>query len=130
MIEHLHPAIAHRFLREARRLLKPGGRLILTTPNYRSLWPLIEVVLERMSPVKYHEQHINKFTPSSLVKFVESGGFEIQAVSTIFISAPFLAPISVALADAVHRIETAVQLHAGSLLVVEATPLPASEPGF
>jgi 2-polyprenyl-3-methyl-5-hydroxy-6-metoxy-1,4-benzoquinol methylase len=130
VIEHLHPAIAHRFLREARRLLKPGGRLIVTTPNYRSLWPLIEVVLERMSPVKYHEQHINKFTPSSLVKFVESGGFEIQAVSTIFISAPFLAPISVALADAVHRIETAVQLHAGSLLVVEATPLPASEPGF
>jgi 2-polyprenyl-3-methyl-5-hydroxy-6-metoxy-1,4-benzoquinol methylase len=130
VIEHLHPAIAHRFLREARRLLKPGGRLIVTTPNYRSLWPLIEIVLERLSPVKYHDQHINKFTPSSVVKFVESGGFAVQAVSTIFISAPFLAPLSFPLADAVHRMETAVQLHAGSLLVVEATPLPVSELGF
>src|SRR5262245_36706800 len=127
VIEHLHPAIAHRFLRDTSRLLNPGRRLIVTTPNYRSLWPLIEVVLERMSPVKYHDQHINKFTPSSLVKFVESAGFEVQRLSTIFVSAPFLAPLSTGLADMVHRVETAVQIHAGSLLVAEATPLPASE---
>src|SRR6185503_7537952 len=114
VIEHLHPAIAHRFLQEARRLLKPGGRLIVTTPNYRSLWPFIEMVLERVSPVKYHDQHINKFTPTSAVKFVESGGFEVQALSTIFFAAPFFAPVSTAVADAVHRLETSVQFHAGS----------------
>ncbi len=130
VIEHLHPALAHRFLLDARRLLKPGGRLIVTTPNYRSLWPLIELVLERMSPVKYHDQHINKFTPSSVVKFVESGGFEVERVTSIFIAAPFLAPLSAHLAGVVHRMETAVQLHAGSLLVVEARPLAASELGF
>jgi SAM-dependent methyltransferase len=130
VLEHLHPATAHRFLREARRLLKPTGRLIITTPNYRSLWPLIELVLERVSPVKYHEQHISKFTPSSVVKFAESGGFKVVALSTILLSAPFLAPLSTGLADAVYRLESAVQLHAGSLLVVEATPLPASEIGF
>jgi 2-polyprenyl-3-methyl-5-hydroxy-6-metoxy-1,4-benzoquinol methylase len=130
VIEHLHPAIAHRFLRDARRLLKPDGRLIVTTPNYRSLWPLIELMLERLSDVKYHDQHINKFTPSSLVKFVESGGFEARDVSTIFIAAPFLTPLSPGLADALHRLENTVQLRAGNLLVVEAIPLPASEIGF
>src|SRR5882672_1342509 len=39
LIEHLPPADARRLLAEARGLLSPQGRLVVTTPNYRSLWP-------------------------------------------------------------------------------------------
>src|SRR4029078_4972958 len=43
-------------------LLNPGGKLVLTTPNYASAWPVIEVILNRVSDVSYEEQHITKFT--------------------------------------------------------------------
>lgn len=42
--------------------LKPGGKLVLTTPNYASTWPLLEVILNKLSDVSYEEQHITRFT--------------------------------------------------------------------
>lgn len=120
VIEHIHPYAAAKALGEMRRILKPDGRIIITTPNYRSLWPLIEVALEKLSPVKYHEQHISKFTPNSFVKFIESCGFEVVKLNTIFTIAPFLASLSKGLAQKVHQFEKSHGLHIGSLLVAEA----------
>ncbi len=42
LVEHLHDAEALELLEEASRVTAPGGRLILTTPNYASIWPLLE----------------------------------------------------------------------------------------
>lgn len=123
VIEHIHPMLGNHLMREAARVLKPGGKLIVTTPNYRSFWPLIEKVLERLSSVKYHEQHISKFTPNSLVKFVEVAGFEVQNLDTIFVAAPFLAPLARSIAAGVHRLEQALPLRMGSLLVAECAPI-------
>jgi SAM-dependent methyltransferase len=124
VIEHIHPFLASKLLQEGRRVLKPNGKLILTTPNYRSFWPLIELVLERFSKVKYHDQHINKFTPNSFVKFVESAGFKVEKVSTLFMIAPFLVPlIGEKLAAKVLEFEKRLPGRFGSLLIVEATPL-------
>ncbi len=129
VVEHLHPAIVHRFFAEARRVLRPSGRLLVTTPNYRSLWPLIEMAVERMSPVRYAHQHINKFTPNSLTKVVESAGFEVTEASTLFVVAPFLAGASAAAASAVHALESASGLRMGSLLLLEARPMSDAELG-
>ena len=52
---------ARRLLAEARRLLLPQGRLVVTTPNYRSLWPLIESGVNLVSRVSYEQQHVNKY---------------------------------------------------------------------
>lgn len=120
VIEHIHPYYAIRMLTEAKRVLKPGGKFLITTPNYRSLWPLIEKALERLSPVKYHAQHINQYTPNALVKFLESAGLEVADLRTIFILAPFLAGLSPQLAHRVHRFEQRLPLRGGSLLVAEA----------
>ncbi|MGE0631971.1 MAG: class I SAM-dependent methyltransferase, partial [Pseudobdellovibrionaceae bacterium] len=90
VIEHIHPFYALQMLEQMKRAIRPNGRVILTTPNYRSLWPLIEVGLNLMSPVKYHEQHISKFTPNSFAKFVETCGLKIEKFSTIFVAGPFL----------------------------------------
>ena len=94
VVEHIHPNLAMRLLLEGQRVLKPGGRMVVTTPNYRSAWPAIELLLEKLSPVKYHDQHINKLTPNSLVKTVESVGMSIKSVRTIFLLAPFVAELS------------------------------------
>jgi ubiquinone/menaquinone biosynthesis C-methylase UbiE len=122
VVEHIHPFFAHRVLAEAKRVLKPKGRLLITTPNYRSHWPLIELLLNRLSPVKYHEQHISKFTPQAFVKFIESAGFEIKTINTIFVVAPFLTPLSFRLAELFHQSERKMEPLIGALLVVEAVP--------
>lgn len=119
VIEHIHPQLAMKLLWDASRVLKPDGRLIITTPNYRSLWPLIEFALEKLSPVKYHEQHISKFTPNALVKFLEAGGFELVELETIFVLAPFLSGISPQLANLLNRLEKKLPLRPGSLLIAE-----------
>lgn len=122
VIEHIHPYLALRMLADARRLLKPGGKLIVTTPNYRSAWPLIEWLLEKASPVKYHDQHINKYTPNSLIKFLECAGYKVGGVRTIFMTAPFLAGLSWSFAERIYKIEKRSGLRIGSLLVAEACP--------
>jgi SAM-dependent methyltransferase len=120
VIEHLHPFIASQILAEASRVLKKDSQFILTTPNYRSLWPLLELVLERLSPVKYHEQHISKFTPNSFVKFVESCGLEVKNLSSIFYCAPFVSGISKTLANFLFVQENRLPTKLGSLLVLQA----------
>lgn len=120
VIEHIHPYFVSKLLSEARRLLKPDGKLIITTPNYRSFWPFIEMILERISKVKYHDQHINKFTPNSFIKTLESSGFEMNEVNSFFLSAPFLAPFGEGFARAVHSIENQLPVRMGSLLLGEA----------
>lgn len=123
VVEHIHPFLAAKILSEIRRVLKPEGFFVITTPNYRSLWPLIEFLLERASPVKYHDQHINKFTPNSLIKFLETCGFETAGINSIFVAAPFLNAISGKLASAAHKMERHMRPLAGSLLVVKARPI-------
>jgi 2-polyprenyl-3-methyl-5-hydroxy-6-metoxy-1,4-benzoquinol methylase len=62
VIEHLKPEEIRTLFHQIVDRLDPGGKLVLTTPNYASAWPLIEVVLNKVSEVSYEEQHITKFT--------------------------------------------------------------------
>jgi dolichol-phosphate mannosyltransferase len=60
---------------ELLRVLKPGGRFILGTPDFGSWqWPLIERVYERVIPGGYAEEHINPLTRDDVVAMVESMG--------------------------------------------------------
>jgi len=122
VIEHLHPHHAIKILFEARRLLKPNGKLVITTPNYRSLWPFLEIALEKISPVKYDEQHISKFTPNSFVKFIETAGYEVTGLRSIFILSPFFTIFGFPFAKMIHLLEKSLPVHLGSLLVLEAKP--------
>ena len=105
VVEHLRPEDTSRFLAAIHDLLAPGGTLILTTPNYRSLWPLLEWLVSRIGPVDYLEQHINRFHAKRLRWEVEAAGFTDVRVQTFFVIAPFLAAISGGLAERVLRWE-------------------------
>lgn len=43
VVEHLTPDQVVRFLGAARRALRPGGRLVMVTPNVADLWTMTEV---------------------------------------------------------------------------------------
>jgi len=94
VIEHLEaPQIS---IREAARVLRPGGCLLVTTPNYRSLWPLMEWVVDRMNmaPRMAGEQHISRFHPASLHQLLKECKLVPEYFGTIYDLSPFLSLIS------------------------------------
>ena len=71
VIEHIHPNDILPVLKEMRRILKPGGRLLMTTPNPRALL----VLLGRDDVIK-DPSHLSLMRPSELKGKLESCGFD------------------------------------------------------
>lgn len=123
LIEHLTPDAAIQLLARARRLLAPDGVLVVTTPNYRSLWPLIELGVNARSPVNYIEQHINKYTRGLLAAHLSEAGYREVRVKTVLGLAPFAAALGLGTANALHAVETGLRhLGIGNLLLATARP--------
>lgn len=105
LIEHLDPAVVEVTIDEALERLRPGGKLVLTTPNFRSLWPLIEAVINRVSDVTYDFQHINKFHRGRLGDLLRSHGLTSVHVEPYLFAAPFVASLGWDLSDRMARLE-------------------------
>jgi SAM-dependent methyltransferase len=76
LLEHLPDPLAH--LKECKRILRPGGRLVLTTPNAASLGHrLFGKNWRGLEPPR----HINVFGPSSILRLAENAGFRSVKVS-------------------------------------------------
>lgn len=108
LIEHLHVDIIENLLSEALRVLSPGGKLIITTPNYGSLWPLLEKVVNARSQISYEDQHITFFKRKRLLDLLKRSGFTQNSATTFQGSAPFFAALSWKLADLVQSIENPI----------------------
>jgi 2-polyprenyl-3-methyl-5-hydroxy-6-metoxy-1,4-benzoquinol methylase len=109
------------------RKLKPGGKLILTTPNYFSAWPFLEVILDLVSKVKYEEQHVTRFNYFNLErKFSEiyqafGSQFFIDVKTTTHFFTPLIAMFSFRIAEKAARLITHRhwRLPLGSLLLIQ-----------
>jgi 2-polyprenyl-3-methyl-5-hydroxy-6-metoxy-1,4-benzoquinol methylase len=118
LIEHLHPRVVDETIAEALARLRPGGKVVITTPNFHSAWPLVEALVSRAGHVSYAFQHINRFTRARLVDLLDRHGLERRDVEPYLFAAPFAAALGWRLADRVARAECAhVEPHAGLLLL-------------
>lgn len=73
LAEHLEFATLYELIGECRRALKPGGRLILETPNPENIWVATHTF--------HHDpSHRNPLTPASLEFLVNHHGLETIAV--------------------------------------------------
>ncbi|GMV93197.1 MAG: hypothetical protein AMXMBFR82_29750 [Candidatus Hydrogenedentota bacterium] len=77
VIEHI-PNEDGRLLDELTRILKPGGILILGTPDYGGWqWPLIERIYGMVAPGAYADEHVTFYTFESLKEALERRGYTI-----------------------------------------------------
>ena len=110
VIEHQYKHQAADILSLFYKLTSPGGQLFLTTPNYRSAWPLIEWLLDRFALVATLDevQHVTHFTKHTLRAMCERAGWRVDHIGAFNGLAPFLAPISYRLALRLEEIELAL----------------------
>ena len=78
-----------------------GGRLLVTTPNYRSFWPVMEWAVDRlnMAPKMAGEQHISRFHPASLRRLLVDCGLGLEYSGTIYNFSPFISLLSLLAAE-------------------------------
>ena len=105
LIEHLSMKDNLALRREAFRVLQPDGLLLISTPNYASLWPLVERLVNRFGEISYAHQHISRFNRSRLDALVQQAGFSQTRVDAYQFVSPFLACLNWRLADVVYRLE-------------------------
>jgi 2-polyprenyl-3-methyl-5-hydroxy-6-metoxy-1,4-benzoquinol methylase len=121
LLEHLAPDDAVQLLVQARSLLSAGGTLIMTTPNYRSLWPFIEWGVNLSSSVSYEQQHINKYHRARLVRHLADAGYHGVTVKTVVGLAPFAAVFGPKPVQWLEALESGVgNLGCGNLLLALA----------
>ncbi|MCE5304069.1 MAG: methyltransferase domain-containing protein [Planctomycetaceae bacterium] len=100
VIEHLTEAEICELFRQIDKRLNTGGTLVLSTPNYLSLWPLLEIAVNRLSDVSYAEQHVTKFSYPTCVSKLKrisetlASDFELMGRTTTHFLSPFLAALS------------------------------------
>ena len=118
VIEHLYATQAAALLSALSRVLKPGGLLLITTPNYRSAWPAIEFVLDSLHlvPALAGEQHVSRFDHRTLRKAASSVGLEPVLQRSICTIGPWLAPLSESLAVRLTHLELRRSVPAGTIL--------------
>lgn len=99
VIEHLAREEIATLLAAVHTLLRPGGLLVLSTPNYLSAWPAVEFLINRLSPISYEEQHITKFTYGNAWSKLRrcypalAEQFELEIRTTTHFITAFLSPL-------------------------------------
>jgi SAM-dependent methyltransferase len=117
LIEHLPPAAVDEALGDALSRLRPGGKVVVTTPNFRSAWPALEAVVNRFGDVSYSFQHVNRFDPSRLAALFERHGLVEAKAEPFLFAAPIAAAIGWRTADRVARLERGVERRFGMLVL-------------
>lgn len=119
VIEHLDEEYLEKTLRELDKVLALEGKILITTPNYRSFWSSMEVVIDtfKILPKLRGEQHIAKYHWEKLLELLRKTNYRVVIRGTLNWVSPFIAPFSKTLADKISYLEFS-KVKFGNLLYV------------
>ncbi|NOR88247.1 MAG: methyltransferase domain-containing protein [Bacteroidales bacterium] len=129
VIEHLETDEIKAMINFAFKKLKPNGKLFITTPNYFSIWPIQEFLLNRISSIKYEEQHITHFNYFNIhrklcaIEKDFNAMFTFNYKTTTHFLTPYISIISFKLANSISSFipNSKWKFPAGSLILIEYT---------
>jgi ubiquinone/menaquinone biosynthesis C-methylase UbiE len=118
VIEHLHFDEVEKLFKTFKNYLNIKGRVIIITPNYKSLWPILEYVFDflNLAPKFREHQHLSKLYKSNLEKLIESNGFKLNNICT-FNLLSYLFPLE-KISRAICFVETIFPFPIGNLIAV------------
>ncbi len=101
VIEHLTEEYLEKILREIDKVITSDGEILITTPNYRSLWFSIETILDffKLAPKLKDEQHIVKYYWKKLSEIIKRTNYQVINKGTLNWISPFIASVTPTLAD-------------------------------
>lgn len=74
VLEHINPYYVYHTLAEINRVLKVGGKLIITTPNITSLFRRIKLLLGKQPIYRFH---VKEYTKNEVEELLRNSGFKI-----------------------------------------------------
>jgi SAM-dependent methyltransferase len=118
VIEHLDEELGLRALREIARVCRPGAACLITTPNYHSHWPLLELALDRWGPTPQlaDAQHVTRYHARKLRRAAEAAGWTVTKLGSFNLVAPIAGAISPNLAARLTAVEASWLRFGGPLL--------------
>ena len=82
VIEHV--PFDDKLFAELWRVLEPGGRLIIGTPDYSTIgWRIIEPIYGTLMPGAYRDEHITHYTRQSLTDILVRHGFVYEETAYV-----------------------------------------------
>ena len=128
-IEHLGEDEGVRALREMARVCRPGGTCLITTPNYRSHWRLMELALDRWGPTQPlgDAQHVTKYDSARLRKAAAAAGWSVTRLGSFNLVAPIAGVFSARAGGWLTGVESSRLRFGGPLLFgVAGAPSPGN----
>ena len=93
VVEHLRKP--QEFLQKMGKLLKPGGKVLMSLPNVANIWVRLNLLLGRFNYSRVgilDETHLRFFTLESSKKIARDSGFEVLSTSVTPIPLPLILP--------------------------------------
>lgn len=118
LIEHLYVEQIKGLFVECHRILKPGGQILLSTPNYRSLWPAIEKIMDLFSlaPKLSCDQHVSKLTKTTLSNLIPFNLYTDVSIGKYCGIAPFVGILGKKVSYKINELESKIGSPLGNLL--------------
>ena len=108
-IEHLQDNTLHATLDELYRILRPGGKILITTPFNESLEQNVTFCPFCMSEF-HHMQHMQSFTIQSITKLLQQHGFVLTYCKNIDLNNYQMGPVKSGIKKMLLKIVTALGL--------------------
>tara|TARA_B100000965_G_C19504090_1_gene718809 strand:- start:283 stop:996 length:714 start_codon:yes stop_codon:yes gene_type:complete len=93
LLEYLNDNEILNLMKQMYFILSDDGKVIITTPNYKSFMSILDRIVNRFSKVNYEAQNINKFDSNKILELMKKTSFrnvEVKKIINVGVFAGFI----------------------------------------